>query len=98
MSKQEYNEAVQNFLDSRDDATKPEQGWPWPWDDSRTTDYAYAFRDGQVVAWCFGRGPFLAAEAQPEELGEGKNTCFPNMAEQKKMTMGKRSGLIVFTA
>ena len=23
--------------------TRPTEGWPWPWEDSRTTDYAYAW-------------------------------------------------------
>ncbi len=25
------------------DSTFPEEGWPWPWETSRTTDYAYVF-------------------------------------------------------
>ena len=32
----------------RDDATMPDMGWPWPWDTSETTDYAYYFADGEV--------------------------------------------------
>jgi hypothetical protein len=35
-------------------STRPSEGWPWPWTDSRTTDYAYAFRDGEVVLSAFG--------------------------------------------
>ena len=35
------------FGDHRDDWTEPALGWPWPWDTSHTTDYAYAF-DGHV--------------------------------------------------
>ncbi|MFH1835312.1 MAG: hypothetical protein ABH851_03885 [Methanobacteriota archaeon] len=31
--------------------TSPEQGWPWPWEDSGTTDYAYAFEAGKVTTY-----------------------------------------------
>lgn len=41
-----FRASVSGLLRENDDATKPEQGWPWPWDDSNTTDYAYAFVDG----------------------------------------------------
>jgi len=30
------------------DFTKPEQGWPWPWNNSKLTDFPYTFDDGQV--------------------------------------------------
>lgn len=45
-----YREAITELLKSRDDATVPEQGYPWPWKTSRTTDYAYYFQDGEL-AW-----------------------------------------------
>lgn len=51
-----FRKAVKAFLTKREDATLPAQGWPWPWEDSRTTDYAYAFDDGKVWASCFGYG------------------------------------------
>ena len=35
-------------LSKRDDFTKPEDGWPWPWADSQLTDYAYYFENGKV--------------------------------------------------
>ena len=50
IKKKDFLNAVAKIL-TRDDATKPEQGWPWPWDDSGLTDYAYAFEDGKVTAW-----------------------------------------------
>ena len=49
-TEEEYRAAVVEMLAGREDATLPEMGWPWPWDDSNTTDYAYAFRDGKVEA------------------------------------------------
>lgn len=53
-----FRKRVKAMLEKRDDATFPADGWPWPWEDSRTTDYAYAFdeTDGKVWASCFGRG------------------------------------------
>lgn len=41
-----FRESVAKLLAMRDDATTPDQGWPWPWTDSNTTDYVYAFVDG----------------------------------------------------
>ena len=46
----EFREAVALALTERDDATTPDMGWPWPWDTSSTTDYAYYFAHG-VVRW-----------------------------------------------
>lgn len=37
----EFREATNAFLASRDDATLPRQGWPWPWDNSGTSDCSY---------------------------------------------------------
>lgn len=51
-----YRAAVSELLALNDDATLPEQGWPWPWEDSKTTDYAYAFVDGVCKAFKWGEG------------------------------------------
>jgi hypothetical protein len=104
-----FRHAVADFLAGRDDATQVEMGWPWPWDDSCTTDFAYAFDSGEVFASCFA-GCWLNA-AKYDELGTAmdeseqevlealtsKPAVFPNMADRKRMTLGKRSGLIVLT-
>lgn len=47
-TEEEYRKAVESELSKRDDATTPEMGWPWPWNDSGMTDYAYYFKDGLV--------------------------------------------------
>jgi len=44
----EYRAAVADIARSREDWTAPEQGWPWPWKDSNTTDYAYAHHNGRT--------------------------------------------------
>ncbi len=49
-----YRRIVNEFLQDRDDATFPEDGWPWPWDDSQLTDFAYAFEKDAVYCSCFG--------------------------------------------
>lgn len=45
---QVFRDAVEAILSSREDATRPEQGWPWPWNTSATTDYAYYFHGGKT--------------------------------------------------
>lgn len=109
---------VEGFLAGREDATLPEQGWPWPWDDSRTTDYAYAFDGDNVWASNFGRNWFDARFPEPdddeeaERLGtqliegeismdeyrDAKPAVFPDMAERKNVTYGKRSGVLLLGA
>ena len=91
----EFRLAVRTALAKRDDATFPEKGWPWPWEDSRTTDFAYAFDGGTVYASCFGREWFVAAGPEPENDGP-KVAVFPNMKAIQKVTFGGRSGLMVF--
>jgi hypothetical protein len=92
----EYRVEVERFLAGRSDATHPADGWPWPWADSNTTDFAYAFDDGKVWASCFG-SPWVGALSEPEdwEAVEGAAPVFPNMVERQNITFGKRSGLFV---
>ncbi|HKI68790.1 MAG TPA: hypothetical protein VKA67_04320, partial [Verrucomicrobiae bacterium] len=75
----EYRAAVAEMLAGREDATLPEMGWPWPWNDSNTTDYAYAFRDGKVEA--------ITEDSE-----------WPDMSARSRVTMGKRSGIMVVCA
>ena len=98
-----YRSAVAEML-AREDGTTPDLGWPWPWDDSGTTDYAYAFEDGAVYASSFGHAWFRPnpdaenfgdpdADEHGDDLGEG--ATFPDMSARKAVTYGKRSGVIV---
>jgi hypothetical protein len=86
---------VRDYLASCEDATLPADGWPWPWDDSRTTDYAYAFDEGKAWGSCFGHAWFDPRGEEPDHDEGGKVAVFPDMSARKKVTMGKRSGLIV---
>lgn len=93
----DFKAAFHAYIASRDDFTSPDMGWPWPWNDSRTTDYAYAFDDGKVWASCFGGKWFEAAGEQPED-DEEKTSVFPDMKDRKNVTLGERSGVIIIGA
>lgn len=49
-TQESFLSAVASIFEGRDDVSLPENGWPWPWDDSGLTDYAYYF-DGNKVCW-----------------------------------------------
>lgn len=71
----EWRDRVGNFLREREDATLPERGWPWPWEDSGTTDYAYAFDRNAVYVSRFGEAWLIwkawqARGATPNEWDE----------------------------
>lgn len=51
-----YLDELAKFLADREDVTLPDQGWPWPWEDSNTTDFSYAFDNDKVYFSCFGHG------------------------------------------
>ena len=99
-----YRKRVEAFFrDDRTDVSRPADGWPWPWEDSATTDFAYTFHKGKVYVSCFGNRylPFKTFERVnlSETLGakweKEKKEDFPNMEDKQKTTFGKRSGLTV---
>jgi hypothetical protein len=57
-TKDEFLEAVREHCRGRDDFTSPDDGWPWPWTDSHTSDYAYTFDDGTVWLTQHEPGPY----------------------------------------
>lgn len=82
----EYRQAVKDTLKDRDDATLPADGWPWPWDTSRLTDYVYFFANG-VSTWD-------TAEDAREILAGAPP--WPDMSKGKQRGIfGPHSGLIV---
>jgi hypothetical protein len=94
-----YRSRVEQFFAHRDDVTRPERGWPWPWETSHLTDYAYAFDAGVVYACCFGHRWYRADDpALNDDETDEKETVFPDMTQLKNVTMGRRSGLIVLSA
>lgn len=93
----EFVEALRQLASSCDHWTSPDQGWPWPWEDSRTTDYAYALDGGKVWASCFGHEWFDPKLPQPENYEDIKSAVFPDMTDIQNVTWGRRSGLIVMS-
>jgi len=104
-SEKQFRHHLARFLSTRDDATLPEMGWPWPWETSHTTDFAYAFDDGRVWGSSFGAPWFevdIAADGygDPEwedekDLSHLPPTVFPNMSTRRMAVVGsKRSGVM----
>lgn len=101
-TEEEYRANVERVLVACDHSTRPEQGWPWPWDNSLTSDYAYAFDGGQV--WAHGSGWFvpwkdgaMVEEPDEEEFKGQPKATFPDMTATKNVTFDRRSGLIVIS-
>lgn len=97
-TKEEFLRLLKEDISKRDDFTKPEDGWPWPWDDSHTTDYAYAFEDGKV--WAHNHAWFDPLVEKDEDddnydTSESVKAVFPNMKKIQNVTFGKRSGVII---
>lgn len=98
---EKWYQAIHDLLTSREDGTLPKDGWPWHWEDSQTTDYAYTFTYdskkgiGKVWACCFGYAWFDPLEEEPEHDGP-KTVEFPNMKDRQDVTFGKRSGVMIF--
>ena len=94
-SEEEFVQAIEKTLECRDDATFPKNGWPWPWEDSNTTDYAYAWDDGKIWVSIFGSNWYEIGNRPEHEENHGKEAIFPDMSDIQNLTFGKRSGLIV---
>lgn len=107
----QYKSRLKSFLKNRDDATFPEQGWPWPWDNSKLTDEIYIFAKDRIYQK-FERGApghndhtipmrFIPYPIKFDKEGEikipktVKTVYLPDMKDRKNVAIGKRSGLIV---
>ena len=87
-TEQEFKDAVTAVLTGRRDATTPDLGWPWPWEDSRTTDYAYFFDGNKTRIFCFGK---------PRDDGCDME-AWPDMSSRQNVTFGARSGVFIVSA
>ena len=93
-TEEQYRQSLEEFFAGRDDVTRPERGWPWPWEDSNTTDYGYVFiEDHGVVFKCFG-GEVRSA-ADPDKIVEGVDFTYPDMSDRKRVRADAGSGIIV---
>lgn len=99
-TEEEFRQMVTGFLENRQDGTKPADGWPWPWKDSGTTDYSYAWDGDQIYISNYGSAwqdkeehDRREAQEDPPELPE--SAVFPNMEDRQNVTLGQRSGVII---
>lgn len=104
-TEQDFRASVRQLMqdDIEYHGTSPEQGWPWPWEDSRTTDYAYCFVDCKVLCYLFGHGPVDIGKPFCNSDGDflrglHKKAKFPDMTARQKVTLGERSGLMFLSA
>lgn len=96
-TEEQYRQSLEEFFAGRQDVTRPEQGWPWPWDTSETTDFGYVFVEGRGVVYrSFGHEVRNAGDGEPVE---GVAFEYPNMSDRKRIAMGSnRSGIITLRA
>ena len=97
---EEFRGAVATLIAESEHGTTPEQGWPWPWKDSRTTDYAYWFDGIQTWFYCFGHGPQRPGKSVFTKNGDYQRPFlvkapFPDMTNRACVTFGPRSGLFI---
>lgn len=100
-TKEQYDIALKEFFKERKDVTLPDEGWPWPWDDSQLTDYSYSFENGKVMASNFGYPWFdpLKKEEDSEEEKEENKMEFPDMKDKKNVRPPNDpgSGILAFS-
>ena len=96
-----FREAVEERLSTRHAlVTRPSEGWPWPWEDFRTSDYAYAWdpaRDTAVASCgCKWVTPVQMA-ADPDCLHTGDPLHDDEVPDMRKVPKGDvlgKSGLL----
>lgn len=97
----DFRASVQALEHRRDFTDPAKHGWPWPWKDSGTTDYAYAFAEGRVWVSGFGRPWYAFDEGAPSEELEGdeedeSKVPMPDMSARRELAIGTdRDSIIV---
>ena len=105
-SEEAFRHAVTEFLAGREDKTLPEQGWPWPWEDSSITDCSYWFFEGRC--WDAQGSPerYVPADEPSTQDDDGdlyrkwleghEVIQFPDMSRMKQREkLGAHSGIMV---
>lgn len=101
-SEADFRERVEELF-SKVQSTWPSEGWPWPWEDSRTTDYAYAWcADGCVRLSSYGR-PWETLDEYKKrreadiDVAETTAADWPNMSKRTAPieTILAKSGLVI---
>lgn len=105
-----YASLVREYLNKLDHSSFPENGWPWPWNNSKLTDEVYVFSDGCVWRQYGMEGSYedqstpayfyRAHEIEWDDEGgvidtiERRKFLMPDMTDKQNVAIGKRSGLI----
>lgn len=93
----EYRNVIEHYIQCQRSGTMPHLGWPWPWNNSRTTDYSYAFDAGTVYVSKFGSQWVCIADPDHPEKDlvfdeEADQVNFPDMSAIQNVDFGVRSG------
>ena len=96
-SERAFRSAVTRLFNKFSDHVPAKMGWPWPWDDSGTTDCSYWFFDGKVwdVHCKFEPcGPVWVPCDEPEPEGDVgtkyEKVVYPNMSAIRNVRGGWR--------
>lgn len=89
----QYRKRVEELMTERDNiSTRPSEGWPWPWKDSHTTDYAYTWSGGHPRLTGGRRWETLAEwkarNKKGRELPPEERVEFPDMSARRMGTSG----------
>ena len=99
-SENDWVESVNMVFTAHPEHTLPEMGWPWPWDDSNTTDYAYTYDEGKVWVSCFGTRWVSLRWALEEEDAwdkmEGSQLALPDMSAIKNIRYDSGNAPMMF--
>lgn len=97
----EFRAAVEKMLSTPEAlVTRPAEGWPWPWPDFRTSDYAYAWDPARGPVASSGRAWVTPAQlaADPDSLYTGERLRDDEVPDMRKVPKGDvigKSGLIL---
>jgi hypothetical protein len=90
-----WRQEVDHYLSYSTGCTWPEEGWPWPWEDSNTTDYAYTYHEGQILVASFGGKWFtLKQYAQLYDIEEEVEAMELETFDEREAERKRRSGLV----
>lgn len=90
---------ISDMLLIREDGIPPQDGWPWPWEDSCLTDFSYAWDEGKVWGCNYGGPWFTPCDVPPEDavFERRPKSEFPDMSKGKQHAdMLRVSGLTIF--
>lgn len=102
-TEEEFRAAVEEMLSDRQRlTTRPREGWPWPWNDFRTADYAYAWDPtGGTAVVSSGRAWVTPAQlaVDPDCLHTGRKLRDDEVPDMRKVPKGdvlEKAGLSFF--